>query len=60
MAWPVAATAIDASILRPQAADDEGAICLELVPEWREERCDFWAPEGSKSLPAPMLPEKTI
>lgn len=32
MAWPVAATAIDASILRPQAADDEGAICLELVP----------------------------
>lgn len=60
MAWPVAATAIDASILRPQGADDEGAVCLELVPEWSEGRHDFRAPEGSKSPPAPILPEETI
>lgn len=33
MAQSVATTAIDASILCPKRADDQGAVRLQLVPE---------------------------
>ena len=34
--WPGATTAVGARVLRPQGADDQGAIGLQLVPKGGE------------------------